>query len=519
MTTAQRWVITATVLGSGIVFLDSTVVNVALPRIGSELKSSFFATLEAQSYVYNGYLLSLSALLILAGALSDRYGRRRMYVWGLLGFGLTSALCGLAPNLDILILARVLQGIAGALLVPGSLALINSGFSRAEQGRAFGLWSAASAVTTILGPMVGGVLVDTLSWRIAFLINVPLVLLALYALRHVPESQAETSGRFDWLGAMVVALAVGGLAYGGIRGQERDWQDLSAFVALGIGAVATVIFPIWIARAPDPLVPPALFRSRNFAAINLSTFLIYGALYVSGYYQSLFFQGTLGYTALAAGLVGLPSGVFLALFSARVGSLVNRYGTRFFLTAGPGLMALGTLWLARIPPTSEPWRARAETPATLLPSSGYLVDVLPGILIFAAGLSLLVAPLTAALMSSVPQERSGLGSAINNAVSRVGPQLAGALIFIAITASFYGDLGARVPGLAVNSSAVRRQIAPLNRPAPGVPPETAQAAREASTRAFHLAMLLCVGLLVGGALVNGLGLEGSESVASSKEVG
>lgn len=506
MTLAQRWTLAATVVASGVVFLDSTVVNVALPRIGQELKSELFGVLEAQSYVYNGYLLTLSALLVLAGALADFYGRRRVYVIGLWGFGLTSAMCGLAPSMDFLILARVLQGVAGALLVPGSLALISASFAQAEQGRAFGIWSAASAAMTLLGPLVGGALVDTVGWRVAFLINLPLVAVALYALRHVSESRNEhASGRFDWLGAAVIALAVGGLAYGAIRGQERNWQDASALVALGLGAAALLAFPS-VMRRKDALIPLSLFASRNFSTLNLSTFLIYGALYVSGYYQTLFVQGILGYTALAAGFLGLPMGLLLTLLSARVGAGSGRYGIRRFLVAGPLLMALGMLWFTRTPPDSTAWVARPGELQSLIPPAAYWVDIFPGTLLFALGLVLLVAPITAGVMAAVPPERTGLGSAINNAVSRVGPQLAGALIFVLITASFYGDLQGRT-GLDANSASMREQIAPLNRPAPAVSRETAQVAREASTRAFHLSMGLCAGLLGLGAVVNAIGLQ------------
>jgi EmrB/QacA subfamily drug resistance transporter len=506
MTTAQRWTLIATVLAAGVVFLDSTVVNVALPRIGQELESSLFGVLEAQSYVYNGYLLSLSALLILAGALADYYGRKKVYAIGLWGFGLTSAMCGLAPNMDLLILGRVLQGVAGALLVPGSLALIGSSFSEDEQGRAFGIWSASSSAMTLLGPLVGGALVDTLGWRIGFLVNIPLVLLALYALRHIPESKNDSAARgFDYLGAFVIALAVGGLAFGGIFGQERNWQDPFAFISLGVGVVATLLFIPLMRRSKNPLVPLSLFSSRNFAVINLSTFLIYGALYVSGYYQAIFFQGTLGYSALAAGAVGLPGSILLTLFSARVGSLVKRFGLRFFLTLGPGLMALGLAWLLRLPAQSSAWQAQLANPASLWPSVGYWQDVFPAMLLFAVGLTLLVAPITTGLMASVPQERTGLGSAINNAVSRVGPQLAGAAVFVLITAAFYRDLE-RGTGVTVTPE-MRGQIAPLNRPSDEAEPALAEAARGASVRAFHLAMGACVVLLVAGAVVNGLGLK------------
>jgi len=294
--TKERWILAAAVLGSGIVFLDSTVVNVALPRIGRDLPRLFLGVLEGQSYVYNAYLLTLSALLILAGALSDYYGRGRMFVYGLIGFGVTSVLCGLAPNMELLVLFRVLQGAAGAMLVPGSLALLTANFSGEQQGRAFGIWAGASGATTILGPVIGGVLVDTISWRAAFLVNVPLVALAVWATyAHVPESRDDqASSHFDWIGAGIVALAVGGLAFGTIYGQQRDWRDPLGFVALAVGVVGTVALPLWMMRAPHPLIPLGLFRSRNFSVTNLSTFLIYGALYVTFYYLALFQQGTIG---------------------------------------------------------------------------------------------------------------------------------------------------------------------------------------------------------------------------------
>src|SRR5881628_683931 len=309
----KRWILIAAVLGSGIVFLDSTVVNVALPKIGRDLPRLFLGVLEGQSYVYNAYLLTLSALLILAGAVNDFYGRKRTFLLGLLGFGLTSVLCGIAPNLELLVLFRVLQGAAGALLVPGSLALLTVTFSGEAQGRAFGLWAAASTATTILGPFVGGTLVDTLSWRAAFLVNVPLCVLALWAtVRFVRESRDESAtGRFDWLGAAVVALAVGGLSFGTIYGQQREWRDPIGFTLLAVGALATIALPFLMTGRRDPLIPPDLFRSRNFSVTNISTFLIYGALYVIGYFLTLFIQGTVGYTAAAAGISFIPGALFL----------------------------------------------------------------------------------------------------------------------------------------------------------------------------------------------------------------
>jgi len=517
----RRGILIAVVLASGIVFLDSTVVNVALRAIGEDLPTTFVGVLEGQSYVVNGYLLTLSALLILAGALADYYGRRRIFRIGLIGFGVTSVLCGVSPTMEILIAARLLQGVFGALLVPSSLAIITASFEGEERARAFGIWAAASSATTIFGPPVGGFLVDTVGWPVAFLLNAPLVGVALYyATTAVPESRNEDAARrFDWLGAVAVAIAVGGLAYGAIRGEQTGWSDPTAWVALGLGAIATIaLYPLMRYRS-DPLVPLGLFRSRNFSVTNLSTFLIYGALYVTGYYQALFFQATLGYSATGAGLSGLPISIMLALFSTSVGALAGKVGVRWFMTAGPALMALGLLWLTRIPAHSEPWPADPARPATLLPPVDYLIDVLPAVLLFAAGITILVAPLTTALMTSVPVRNSGLASALNNALSRIGPLLAGAIIFVAVSAAFYGSLSARVPGLDTAGGDVRTDIPPLNPPSADVPPDQVEAARLASADAFHLAMAISAGLCLVGAAVNAVGIRDprpSEAAAAAE---
>ena len=514
MSNSQRWTLVAAVLGSSIVFLDSAVVSVALPAIGREPRL-FVGVLEGQNYVQYGYLLTLSAFLVLDGALSDYFGRRRLFVIGLIGFGVTSVLCGLAPNLELLIVARLLQGAAGAILVPGSLAILTTTFEGEEQGRAFGVWAAASGVAPILGPFVGGVLVDEVSWRAIFLLNVPFIALALWAThRHVKETQDEhAAGRFDWLGATLVALAVGGLSFGAIFGQERQWQDPIAFVAIGIGAVATIAMPFYFKRAPKPLIPLELFRSRNFVVTNISTLLIYGALYVGLLFQPLYMLGTLGYTAPAVGLGSIPGPLFLVFLSTRFGALAGRYGPKLFMTVGPILMGLGVLWLARIPADSAPWQLRLGDPSTYLPTEGYLIDVLPSSILLGLGLAIMAAPLTTALMRSVPTRQAGVGSAINNAISRVGPQLAGALIFVVVTASFYSVLAARVPGLDVSSSEVRAALPPLNQPAPGVPAEQVDAARIASTEAFHLAMIGNFALLVLGAATNALGIDNRRALA------
>jgi EmrB/QacA subfamily drug resistance transporter len=508
LTPAQkRWTLVAVVLGSGIVFLDTSVVNLALPRIGEELSSDLFGTLEAQSYVANGYFVTLSALLILAGALSDFFGRKRMFAIGLGGFAATSLLCGIAPTMEFLILCRILQGAAGALLVPGSLAIITASFQGEEQGRAFGVWASASAATTILGPFVGGLLVNTVSWRAAFLINLPFLLLAYLAtVRYVAESRDEdATGRFDWLGSVVVAVAVGGLAFGTIRGQQRGWSEPDALLSLAVGAIATVAFPFLMTRRRDPLVPPRLFRSRNFSVTNLSTFVIYGALYVTLTFLGIFLIGTLGYNEQAAGIAGVPSTLFLVLFSSRFGKLAARFGPRLFMSMGPAVMSLGLMWFARIPAESQGWVLGGES-SSIVPPADYFTDLLPGLIVFGMGLSVMVAPLTTALMTSVPAQNSGVASAINNAISRVGSPLVNALIFVAVASSFYASIGGSVPGVDTNSRRFRDAVAPLNQPSDTVSPEVRAAAKTASTEAFHLAMLVAAGLLVTGAAVNGLGI-------------
>ena len=512
-----RWIVAAAVLGSGIVFLDSTVVNVALPRIGKDLPRSFLGVLEGQSYVYNAYLLTLSALLILAGAVNDFYGRKRTFLLGLLGFGATSVLCGLAPTMELLVLFRILQGAAGALLVPGSLALITANFSGREQGRAFGTWASASSATTLLGPLIGGLLVDTVSWRAAFFLNVPLVVVAAWATwKHVPESRNElATPHFDWIGAAIVALAVGGLAFGTIYGQQRAWRDPIGYIALALGVVATIVLPIWMTRAKYPLIPLELFRSRNFTVTNISTLVIYGALYVVFYYVGLFQQGTLGYAAAAAGAAGIPGSLFLIFFSRRFGSLAAKYGPRIFMAAGPAIMALGVLWYVRVPAGSIPWKLDPQNASTYLPPISYFIDFLPASIIFGIGLCLMVAPLTTALMTSVPVRYAGLGSAINNAISRVGPQLAGALIFVFLTANFYASLAARVTGVDTSSESFRNQVSPLNTP---TDPNLVAAVRDASTSSFHLAMIIGAALLVAGAIVNWVGIQNQVTQAQEARV-
>jgi len=508
MTTRQRATLAAAILGSAIVFLDGTIVTIALKNIGEDLPATIVGKLEGQTYVTSGYLATLAAFLVLAGALGDYYGRRRVFLIGLVGFGITSVACGLAPSLEILAVSRVAQGVAGALLVPGSLSIITATFDGAARSRAFGVWAAATAAVTTLGPPIGGILVQVVSWRSAFLVNVPLVAIAVWLTwRYMEETRDETAkSDFDWLGAAVAAVAIGGLSFGAIRGQEQQWKDPIAFVALGLGVLGIIAFPILMAKRPHPLVPLEMFRVPAFAAINLSTLLIYGALYTNFTFQALFLQGTIGYSPLAAALIGLPTGVLLTVLSTRVGAIAGRIGARPFLVAGPLVMAAGLLWWLRVPGTSTPWVASLSDPASLIPPIATFTDPLPSVLLFGIGISLVVAPLTSTLMSSIPVRHAGLGSAINNALSRVGQPLMAAAVFIVVSGTFYAALAAAVPGTDAGSSALRTAFQPLNPPPAGADPVLAAAARTASTNAFHLAVIVSAVLLVAGALVNLFGL-------------
>jgi EmrB/QacA subfamily drug resistance transporter len=462
--------------------------------------------------------LALASLLILDGALTDFYGRKRGFVIGLGGFTVASLLCGLAFSTESLIVFRLLQGASGAFLVPGSLAIITAAFSKEEQGRAFGIWAGASAVTTILGPFVGGVLVDLLSWRAAFLLNIPLLAIALWAtLANVNESRDDrAAGRFDWYGAALVAVAIGGLGFGAIRGQESQWQDSGAFAGIALGVAALVAVPIWMVRSSHPLVPPSLFRSRNFSVVNVATVLIYGALYVVFYFVPVFLQGVLGYNAASAGIALASVMVFTAAFSPRFGRMAARHGPRWFMAAGPAVMALGLLWLTRIPADSEAWLAKLGVLSSLIPPGSVIVDVLPAMLVFGLGTMMMVAPLTTALMTSIPQKSSGVASAVNNAVSRIGPPLATAAIFIVANSIFFGTLGDLAPDLDTSAAEVRNDFSPLNRPADGMPQDLRDAADEASTDAFSFAMLAAAGMLAAGAAVSAIGIKNPSKVSDEQ---
>jgi EmrB/QacA subfamily drug resistance transporter len=401
-------VILAAILGSGVAFLDSTVVNVALPAIGDDLGGG----LSGLQWVLDGYLLTLSALLLLGGALGDEYGRRRMFVIGLIWFTAASVLCGVAPSIGALIAARALQGVGGALLVPGSLSLITASFRSEDHGSAIGAWSGLTGVATSIGPFLGGYLVDAVSWRLVFLINVPLAAVALWVtMRHVPESRDPQAGkRPDFAGAGAATLGLAGVVFALIQGPAKGWSPFVILAGL-VGLAAIVAFPFIEMRVKSPLVPLEIFKSRQFSGANGTTFVVYAALGVALFLIVVELQTVLGYSALAAGAATIPITVLMLFLSPRAGRLAQRIGPRIPMTVGPLIVAVGLVLLAGIGPGTT-----------------YLTGILPGLIVFGLGLSLTVAPLTAAVMGSVEENHVGVGSGVNNAVARVAGLLAVAVL-------------------------------------------------------------------------------------------
>lgn len=399
------------VLGTGIAILDGTVVNVALRHIGRDLDAS----LSELQWVSNGYLLALAALILLGGSLGDRFGRRRVFVVGVVWFAVASLVCGLAQTPEQLIGARLLQGVGGALLTPGSLAMIQSAFRAEDRGRAIGAWSGLSGIATAIGPFLGGWLVDAASWRWIFLINIPLAVLAvLTALLFVPESaDPEAEGRFDLVGAALAATSLAAVTVALIQAEAMGAGWTAGFAVVGVAAGA--VFLQVERSSAHPMMPLGLFRSRLFSASNMMTLLVYAALGAVTFFLVLQLQTVSGYTALEAGMSTLPITIGLLLLSSRAGALSSRIGPRLPMSLGPLTCAVGTLLLIRA--DREP---------------SYWFDVFPGVLVFAAGLTLLVAPLTATVLAAAPDRHAGIASGINNAVARSGTLLAIAAIPVGV---------------------------------------------------------------------------------------
>jgi EmrB/QacA subfamily drug resistance transporter len=451
---AGRWVLLATVLGSGMAFIDGTVVNIALPRIGR----AFHADAAGLQWVVNGYTLTLASFILLGGSFGDRFGRRRVYLVGVSWFAVASLLCGLAPNIGTLVAARALQGVGGALLAPGALAILQTSFVEGDRMRAIGAWSGLAGVAGAIGPFLGGWLVEVSSWRLVFLINVPVAAVVLaVAGRHVPESSnADAAHALDVAGATSGAAGLAGLTYGLTAWSGRGGGDPYVLGALALGVVGLVGFVTVEARSSHPMLPLSLFRVRAFSTVNLVTFTVYAALAGVFFFVVINLQVVAGFSPLAAGISLLPVTVLMLLLSARAGGLASRIGPRIPMTVGPGVCAIGLLLLARI-----------GAGAT------YLVDVLPAVVVLGLGLSLTVAPLTATALASAQDRNAGLASGVNNAVARTAGLLA-----VAVLPLLSGAGSSLTDAASLGPS-------------------------------YRTSMLLCAGLLAGGGLLSAVSIPSS----------
>jgi len=441
--TVGRLVLLATILGSSMAFIDGTVVNVALPT----LQRDFDATAAGVQWVVQAYSLFLAALILVGGSLGDRYGRRRIFSIGVVVFTIASVSCGAAPTLEVLVVSRALQGIGGALLVPGSLAIITATFPEAERGRAIGTWSGFTAITTAIGPVLGGWMVEHLSWRSVFLMNVPLaVVVLLVTLRYLPESRDEdAAARLDWVGAGIVTVVLGTLIYGLTEAAVSGFSDPLVLLLLAVSAVAAIAFIIVEQRVSNPMVPLSLFRSRTFAGTNLLTLLLYAALSGALYFFPFNLIQVQGYSSTGAGAAMLPLILLLFVLSRWAGGLVGRYGARLPLTIGPIIAGAGFLWFA-------------------VPGIGgsYWTTFFPAVVLLGFGMTVTVAPLTTAVMGAVENRHSGLASGINNAVSRAGGVIAIAAFGIMMAVTFDRSLDEDLDRLDLPNATVREIYADRN---------------------------------------------------------
>ena len=426
----KRLVLVAAILGTTVVTLDSTVVNVALPAIEEDLGGG----LAGQQWTSNAYLLTLSSLLLVAGSLGDLFGARRVFAIGVAGFGVTSVFCAVAPTVELLVAARALQGVFGALLTPSALAVIVANFAPDERGRAVGAWTAWGGIGTVLGPLIGGQLVDSASWRWIFAINVPIVLITLFlVLRVVPEGEGRAAdAKVDVIGATLCALGLGGITYGLISQPLHGWGAPMVAVPLIAGAILFASFVVWEARTAHPMLPLGLFRRRNFAVGNIETFSMYAGLGLLFFFLVLFLQQVAGYSALEAGTTTIPVTLVMFAASTRFGAMADRYGPRFFMGVGPLVAAVGLAFFLRVDADVD-----------------YVSDLLPGLLIFSVGLSMTVAPLTATVLADADEHNAGIASGVNNAIARAASLIAIAAVGAVVASSFGSalrdELGAAGP--------------------------------------------------------------------------
>jgi EmrB/QacA subfamily drug resistance transporter len=418
MSTARgRWVVAATVLGSGMAALDATVVGIALPAIGRE----FHTGIAGLQWVVNAYTLTLAGLLLLGGTLGDSYGRRKVFVIGVVWFAAASLLCGLAPTAGVLIAARALQGVGGALLTPGSLAILQASFAEEDRMAAIGAWSGLGGVATAIGPFLGGWLIDAVSWRLVFFINLPLaVVVVAISARHVPETKAPGPvPRLDYRGALAISGALAGITYGLIAASANGWTSVSVLLPLAVGLILLGVFILVEAREPEPMLPLGIFRSRQFTAANTVTFVVYAALGGLLFLVPTVLIVVHGYSPVAAGSALLPVTFIMLALSSRSGALAARIGPRLQMSVGPVVIAASFLLFARISDSSD-----------------YLTAVLPGAVVFGLGVAIMVAPLTATALAAAPADHAGVASAVNNDVAR-----AASLIAVAILPALAGISG------------------------------------------------------------------------------
>jgi EmrB/QacA subfamily drug resistance transporter len=492
----KRLILVACILGSGIAFLDGTVVNVALPAIQRDLGAS----LASQQWIVEGYMLSLSALLLVGGSLDDLFERRTVFAVGVGGFGVTSLLCAVAPTVGLLIAGRVLQGAFGALLVPSTLAIIIATFPENERGAAIGSWTAWTGISTVIGPLAGGALIDGASWRWIFLLNVPLVLITLVlTAKAIPHTASQQPGaKVDFLGAALCAAGLGGIVFALIQQPRVGWGDPQVAIAGIGGVVSVVLFVVRERRTPSPMLPLYLFRARNFAVGNLATLTMYAGLGGALFFVALYLQQVSGYTALAAGAAFLPLTALMFTLSRRWGGLADRYGPRWFMGIGPIIAGVGLGLMARIGIHAD-----------------YATELLPALIVFGLGLSMTVAPLTSTVLAAVDEKHSGVASGVNNAIARIAGLLAIAVLG-AVVASRFGSVvdekvGDRPLPPQARSAVEQAKARSLSTSeADRVPPAQRATVRgaleDASVSAFRLGLELGGGLVVLGGVVSLVGI-------------
>ena len=507
--TVKRLTLAACILGSSIALLDSTVVNVALPTIQRDLGGG----LAAQQWVSNAYLLTLGSLILVGGSLGDLFGERRIFALGVGGFGVASLLCALAPSIEALIAARALQGVASALLTPSALAVIVATFKEEERGPAIGSWTAWGGIATVLGPLIGGELLAISSWRSIFFINIPLVIicvaLILTVIPRMEHPRERKTRRVDYLGALLAALGLGGPVFALIEQPRLGWGSPAVIIPLIAGAALLVCFALYESRARDPMLPLSLFRRRNFSAGNVETFSMYAGLSILFFFLVLFLQQIGGYSPLKSGLAILPTTLVMFVLSKRFGALADRYGPRFFMGAGPLIAACGLLLFQRVGIKVD-----------------YVSEVLPGLLVFSLGLSMTVAPLTAAVLAGVETDQAGIASAVNNAVARVAGLLGTAAVGAAVAAAFVSHLDSQLAGRPLGPRAqaavAEAKKLPLGRPdTKGLPPAQARAvtaaAENASLESFHLGMGIAALLVALGGIAGAIGVRNPRRVVLAEE--